>query len=53
MKTIKIEDVLYHGKGVQMVRDAGAIYKISLKLSYTISEEMKKNQNLGKNSARC
>ena len=37
MKTIKIEDVLYHDKGVQMVKDAEAIYRILLKLTDTIS----------------
>lgn len=37
MKTIKIEDVLYHDKGVQMVKDAEAIYRILLKLTNTIS----------------
>lgn len=37
MKTIKIEDVLYHDKGVQMVKDAEAIYRILLELTNTIS----------------
>lgn len=37
MKTIKIKDVLYHDKGVQMVKDAEAIYRILLKLTDTIS----------------
>lgn len=36
MKTIKIEDVLYHDKGVKMVKDAEAIYRILLKLTDTI-----------------
>lgn len=47
MKTIKIEDVLYHGKGVQMVKDAEAIYKISLKLSYTISDRDQEKPKFG------
>lgn len=47
MKTIKIEDVLYHCKGVQMVKDAEAIYKISLKLSCTISARDQEKPKFG------
>lgn len=47
MKTIKIKDVLYHSKGVQMVKDAEAIYKILLKLSDTISARDQEKPKFG------
>ena len=47
MKTIKIEDVLYHDKGVQMVKDAEAIYRILLKLTDTISNRDNERPKFG------
>lgn len=52
MKTIKIEDVLYHDKGVQMVKDAEAIYRILLKLTNTISNRDDERPKFGQEQRR-
>lgn len=52
MKTIKIEDVLYHDKGVQMVKDAEAIYRILLKLTDTISNRDDERPKFGQEQRR-
>lgn len=52
MKTIKIEDVLYHDKGVQMVKDAEAIYRILLKLTDTISNRDYERPKFGQEQCR-
>ena len=52
MKTIKIEDVLYHDKGVQMVKDAEAIYRILLKLTDTISNRDGERPKFGQEQRR-
>lgn len=52
MKTIKIEDVLYHDKGVQMVKDAEAIYRILLKLTDTISNRDDERPKFGQEQHR-
>lgn len=52
MKTIKIKDVLYHDKGVQMVKDAEAIYRILLKLTDTISNRDDERPKFGQEQRR-
>lgn len=52
MKTIKIEDVLYHEKGLKLVKDAEIIYNIMSKLNDTISVRDEEKPKFGKDQRR-